>query len=123
MGKALDAAMEYFRCIRESDVDGMERIYAPHAVLALFNGTTARGPREIRDFYDTTGMRNGISPHPQEPIEDGNRCVVEIVVGLKDGRYTRVVDIFTVNNDGLITSLRIYHGVLLDEDVPTTSAT
>jgi hypothetical protein len=100
-----------------SDADGMERLFAADAVLSVFNGTVRQGRESIRDFYENSGMRQGIHPHPQEPIEEGNRCVVEIIVELRDGNYTRVVDVFTVNDDGLVGSLRIYQGLLLDEDV------
>jgi SnoaL-like domain len=118
MGTARDAAMEYFRCMRESDADSMERLFAEDAVLSLFNGTVRRGRREIRDFYENSGMQQGIRPNPQEPIEDDRRCAVEIVVGLADGSHARVVDIFTVNDDGHVSSLRIYQGLLLDGDAP-----
>jgi SnoaL-like domain len=110
--------MEYFRCMRESDADGMERLFAPDSVLSLFNGTVRRGPREIRDFYENSGMKQGVRPNPQEPFEDRRRCAVEIVVGLADGSYARVVDVFTVNDDGQVSSLRVYQGLLLDGDVP-----
>lgn len=122
MGKARDAAMEYFRCMRESDADSMEHLFALDAVLSLFNGTLRRGRADIRDFYENTGMRPGLRPHPQEPIEDGNRCAVEIVVGQQDGSYARVVDIFTVNDDGRVSSLRIYQGLLLDGDIPVDAS-
>jgi hypothetical protein len=117
MGTALIAAKEYFRCMLESDADGMERLFAADAVLSAFNGTVRRGRASIRDFYENSGMRQGIRPHPQEPIEEGNRCVVEIIVELPDGSCTRVVDIFTANDDGQVSSLRIYQGLLLDEDI------
>jgi hypothetical protein len=117
MGTARIAAKEYFRCMLTSDADGMERLFATDAVLSVFNGTVRHGRESIRDFYENSGMRQGIHPHPQEPIEDGNRCVVEIIVELHDGSYTRVVDIFTVNDDGLVSSLRIYQGLLLDQDI------
>jgi hypothetical protein len=106
--------------MHESDVDGMERLFASDAVMSIFNGTVNRGRGEIRDFYDRSGMRLGIHPHPQEPIEEGNRCLVEIVVGTKDGTYRRVVDIFTIDDDGQVTSLRIYQGLLLDGDAPAS---
>jgi hypothetical protein len=103
-----------------SDADGMERLFAPDAVLIVFNGTVRRGRAAIRDFYENSGMRQLRRPHPQDPVEEGNRCVVEIIVELQDGSYTRVVDIFTVNDVGQVSSLRIYQGLLLDED--TSSA-
>jgi hypothetical protein len=114
--------MEYFRCMLESDVAGMERLFAADAVLSVFNGTIKRGRADIRDFYDGTGMRRGIHPNPQHPIEEGNRCVVEIVVGMNDGSYGRVVDIFTVDDDGHVTSLRVYQGLLLDGDAPASTS-
>jgi hypothetical protein len=101
----------------ESDADGMERLFATDAVLSVFNGTVRRGRAPIRDFYENSSMRQGLRPHPQEPIEDGNRCVVEIIVELPDGTCTRVADIFTANDDGQVSSLRIYQGLLLDEDI------
>jgi hypothetical protein len=121
MGKARDAAMEYFRCMRESDAAGMERLFAQDAILSLFNGTIRRGRQEIRDFYENSGMRLGVRPNPQEPFEDDKRCAVEIVVGMADGSYGRVVDIFTVNDDGQVSSLRIYQGLLLDGDIPDSA--
>jgi hypothetical protein len=118
MGTAQVAAKEYFRCMLTSDADGMERLFAPDAVLSVFNGTVRRGRGAIREFYENSGMRQVLRPHPQEPVEEGNRCAVEIIVELHDGSYTRVVDIFTVNDYGQVSSLRIYQGLLMDEDIP-----
>jgi hypothetical protein len=117
VGRARIAAKEYFRCMLASDADSMERLFAPDAVLIVFNGTVRRGRGAIRDFYENSGMPQVLRPYPQEPIEEGNRCVVEIIVELHDGSYARVVDIFTVNDDGLVSSLRIYQGLLLEEDI------
>ncbi len=118
MGTARDAAIEYFRCMREGDADSIERLFAPDAVLSVFNGTLRQGRREIRDFYENSGMQQGVRPHPQEALEDDKRCAVEIVVGLPDGSWARVVDIFTVNEDAQVSSLRVYQGLLLDGDIP-----
>ena len=118
MGRAWDAAQEYFRCVRESDADAIEQLFAEDAVLVMFDGTVRRGRRDIRDFYEHTAMRSGLSPQPQQPIEDGDRCAVEIMVSGRDGRPHRPLDVFTVNDDGEITLLRAYTGHVLDEDTP-----
>jgi hypothetical protein len=99
----------------------MERLFAQDSILSLFNGTIRRGRQEIRDFYENSGMRQGVRPNPQEPFEDDNRCAVEIVVGMPDASYARVVDIFTVNDDGQVSSLRVYQGLLLDGDIPDSA--
>ena len=52
----------------------------------------------------------------QPPIEDGNRCAVEILVEGDGGELRRPVDIFTVNDAGEIVSLRMYMGHALEED-------
>jgi hypothetical protein len=122
MGAARDAAIEYFRCMREGDADSIERLFAPDAVLSVFNGTLRRGRREIRDFYENSGMQQGVRPNPQEPLEDDKRCAVEIVVGLPDGSWARVVDIFTVNEDAQVSNLRVYQGLLLDGDIPAADS-
>jgi hypothetical protein len=125
MGKARDATTEYFRCVIALDAEGMERLFASDGVLSVFGGegrpegTLKRGRSEIRNYYEGSSMRLGHHPHPQEPIEEGNRCVVEVVVELPDGTCTRVADVFTVNEEGEVTSLRVYKGLLLEEDVPS----
>ena len=118
MGSARDAAIEYFRCMREADADGIERLFAPDAFLSICDGTFRRGAREIRDFYETTAMPGLRRPNPQKPIEDGNRCVVEIIIRRRDDDVWRVVDVFTVNDEGRVVSLRVYKGELLDDDPP-----
>jgi hypothetical protein len=118
MGKASEAATEYFRCMRERDANAMEALFAADAVLSVFNGTVRRGKQEIRDFYEYSAFRGGLRPNPGPPIEDGSRCAVEIVVGRDNDSYQRVVDIFTVNEEGEVTSLRIYEGLLLQGDRP-----
>jgi len=117
MGKAWDTAQEYFRCVRASDADGIARLFADDAVLSLFDGTVRRGRGAIRDFYANTAMRPGLAPQPQAPIEDGNRCAVEIMVYGSDGVPHRPLDVFTMNDDGEITTLRAYMGHVLEEDV------
>jgi len=52
----------------------------------------------------------------EAPIEDGNRCAVEIIVRDGDGVPRRPADFFTVNDDGEITMLRAYIGHALDDD-------
>jgi ketosteroid isomerase-like protein len=118
MGKAWDAAQEYFRCMHASDAEGIEQLFAEDAVLCLYDGTVRRGRREIRDFYANSAMRPGLAPEPQPPIEDGNRCAVEIMVRASDGTPRRPLDVFTVNDDGEITILRAYTGHVLEEDLP-----
>ena len=116
MGKAWEAAQEYFRCVHGSDADGMAALFAEDAVLVMFDGTVRRGRAEIRDFYENVAMRPGLAPQAQAPIEDGNRCAVEIIVRGGDGVPRRPADFFTVNDDGEITMLRAYIGHALDDD-------
>ena len=72
MGTARDAAIEYFRCMREGDADSIERLFAPDAVLSVFNGTLRRGRREIRDFYENSGMQQGFGPTRKSPSRMAN---------------------------------------------------
>jgi hypothetical protein len=108
--------MEYFRCVRESDGPGLERIFARDATLYTFEGTIRRGRAEIRDFYETRAMGTGVEAYQQTPIEDANRCAVEIIVHHADGDVFRVVDLFTVDDEGSITNLHVYRGLLLEGD-------
>jgi hypothetical protein len=61
-------------------------------------------------------MRMGVKAYQQTPIEDANRCAVEIVVHHADGDVFRVVDLFTVDDQGSITNLHVYRGLLLEGD-------
>jgi SnoaL-like domain len=117
MGKAWEAATEYFRCMRNSDATGIEKLFAADSVLTIFDGTVRRGRDDIRDFYEHTAMWPGLRPKPQLPVEQGDRCAVEILIRRRDESVMRVADVFTVNDAGEIASLRIYKGHLLDGDL------
>ena len=67
MGSARDAAIEYFRCMREADADGIERLFAPDAFLSICDGTFRRSradPRLLRDHG------HAWSAAPQSPETD-----------------------------------------------------
>lgn len=108
MSHVSDAALEYFRCVREQDAEGIGALFASDAVVVLPNGTTLRGIDEIRPFFEGVAFANAIQPHPGVPIEAGDRCAVEITVG-EDERPS-VADVFVVGDDGRVTDLRIYSG-------------
>ena len=116
MGHASNAATEYFRCVRESDGPGLERVFASDATLYTYEGTVRRGRGEIRDFYETRAMGTGVKAYQQAPIEEANRCAVEIIVHHSGGEVFRVVDLFTVDDEGSITNLHVYRGLLLEGD-------
>lgn len=116
MGATRDIAAEYFRCVRDADGPGLERVFASDATLYTFEGTVRRGRREIREFYETRAMNTGVQARQLPAIEEGDRCAVEIVVRHADGEVFRVVDLFTVDDDGQITNLHVYRGLLLDGD-------
>lgn len=116
MGKAREAAQEYFRCVRDSDGPGMQQLFAHDALLSTSDEMRRGGP-DIRAFYESRAMGTGVKAYPQVPtIEQGNRCAVEIIVHHPDGEMLRVVDLFTVDDAGRITSLHIYRGLLQEGD-------
>jgi ketosteroid isomerase-like protein len=108
MGRASEAALEYFRCVREQDAEGIGALFAPDAVVVLPNGTVMRGIDEVRTFFENVAFANAIQPHPGVPIESGDRCAVEITVGEDDS--PSVADVFVVDGGGRVSELRIYTG-------------
>src|SRR5690349_11750337 len=54
--------------LNDGDVDGLVALYESDAVLALPDGTTATGSREIRDFYQRlVADRPAFTPGIQRP--------------------------------------------------------
>lgn len=113
----LDTAMEYFRCIKEFDKENIGKVFAQDAKLRVFarGGVVRDGHEAVSDWFVNVALTAPKRiPTTLQPIVDGNRCAVEINVEQADG-FSRVVDIFTVNDDGKIAELWIYQGVYTGE--------
>jgi ketosteroid isomerase-like protein len=117
MGRAWDTAQRYFGCVREGDADGVAALFADDGVFVMFDGTVKRGRADIRDFCANSPLRFQVTPEPLAPLEDGNRCAVEVLVREPDGNVLqRPADFFTVDDGGAITILRAFIGPTLEED-------
>jgi hypothetical protein len=102
--------------MQTSDVDGVEALFADDAVWCG-GDLTVRGRQAIREYYETSAMPARLDPRPLEPIESGDRCAIEVMVRLPDGGVIRALDVFTLDDAGLVTTMRVYTGVVLDEDL------
>ena len=103
----IETAEAYFDCMRDGDT----------AVAALFHenaqliglGTIVRGRAAIAEFY-TQSIRNASpAPRPAAPIAvEGDRVLAEVYIDLASGVTMHVIDVFDVDDDGLIRSLTYF---------------
>jgi hypothetical protein len=103
-----DSAIEYCRAVNAKDADGLRAIFADDAV-ALNTIGEFQGRDAILSFYTDVVFAHHVTVEPTHTYEAGATCVVELE-GRAPGaaEVQRMVDIFTVDPDGLITRLAIY---------------
>lgn len=137
-----DVASEYFRCIRERDAEGLTQFFAEDAARLTYKGVSAYGSEAVLDLYFTQdfavsyvwhlpdGSRHVPGPDEPQPIgslrpllpalSSGNESMVQVEVQLNDGSAYRVVDIFTLNDEGLVTQVLVYKGPHVPPDAPSS---
>ncbi len=130
-----DVAPEYLRCAREHDADGIARLFAEDAVRISFKGEVSDGHAAVLDWYVNRDFKQNYVWHmpdgsvhvpppvgsptvgtltPSLPaIVDGNHVVIDIGVELNDGSRHRAIDLFTLDEDGRVSRLLVYHGPAL----------
>lgn len=105
---ARTAADAYLEAVSSRHADRLRALFAPDAV-ALNTVGEYRGVDAILGFYVDLVFANSVTVEATAIYEAGDTCVVELegrVPGSAD--VQRMVDIFTVGSDGLITRLAIY---------------
>ena len=110
--EAIRSAIEtYIERMCESDVDGILDLYAEDATAEdPVGGTIQRGREALGKFYA------GTVPHLQVEITGpirvaGRECAVPLLAELtmNDNKlYVDVIDAFTFDDDGRITSMRAF---------------
>jgi len=107
---ALLAAIQYMTLLDAVDPHGMANLFAPDGLLQpppKYGGGVYRGRHEILAFY----IANPPVSHTRinaSYVADGRRCAVNIVATPPGGPTFDVVDMITVDDDGLIANCVVY---------------
>jgi ketosteroid isomerase-like protein len=110
------AAETYRESVNTKDLDLLRTIFADDVVL--FVPTMAldlknpdgvfHGIGEAMEFFATTSFPAQAILTYTHVYEDGNSCVVELQGRLPPGNSVEALDIFTVNDAGLVTRMAVY---------------
>ncbi len=116
MSPARAAAETYRESVNTKNLDLLRTIFAEDVVLSV--PTMAmdlknpdgvfRGIDEAMDFFATTSFKAQAMLTYTHVYEDKNSCVVELKGRLPAGNDVEALDIFTVNDDGLVTRMTVY---------------
>ena len=101
------AATAYVECVRSRDPEGLARLFAAGGVLTLPDGRSLAGSEAVRGFYRDLFDGDPPTPRITSLTEDGRRAVAELEAW-RPGRVTRAIDVFEVDDDGLLTAVRVY---------------
>ena len=115
-----DVVLEYFRRLNEGDVDQVLELFATDAVIEDPVGSVPReGAEALREYYEITLEQARCEVTVGTPVgaQDGTSVAIPVtgrLVALQDPEQRRVsiecVDIFGVDDEGLIKDLRVYWG-------------
>jgi len=116
MPPARAAAEIYRESVNTKNLDLLRTIFAEDVVLSV--PTMAmdlknpdgvfRGIDEAMDFFATTSFKAQAILTYTHIYEDENSCVVELKGRLPAGNDVEALDIFSVNDDGLVTRMTVY---------------
>jgi steroid Delta-isomerase len=105
---ARSVAAAYMDRINAKDVEGLLDLFADDCVLQPPTGTTERGKEAARAFYGGLVIPAGITMHPSRYVAEGSSCAVELEARRDGAEPMRIIDVFTVDDDGRITDLVVY---------------
>ena len=101
-------ALSYFERVRARDAAGLGRLFAEDGTLGMPDGNRIAGRAAIEAFYAGMFKTSPPTPTPKTVTAQGRRAVVELVAVMPDGRANPAADVFTFDDEGLITELSIY---------------
>lgn len=107
-GPAGQAAMAYFGHVIARDAQSVAALFSEAGKVVFTSGDVATGRAAIAAAYKA--IHDSAPPTPSVAclIEDGRRCAVEVEVTWSSGQAARVTDVFKVDEQGMIRSLRVY---------------
>jgi hypothetical protein len=103
-----ELAERYFACVRARDIDGWMALFADDARYVLPNGKHFEGAAEIRAIQTSVFASGAPFPTPQRQLIDGKAMAVEVEARLPDGSTRRTVNLYTLNDAGLIQQLSVF---------------
>jgi ketosteroid isomerase-like protein len=104
-------AERYVEAVNKADTAALLALFAEDAVISSPVGTD-QGHEEIADFHTDVLFAGEVRMTIARSIEQGNIEVVQIEGTSPvrdDGTMVHAVDIFTLNDDGLVQTLDIYY--------------
>jgi ketosteroid isomerase-like protein len=102
------AAQHYVEAVNAADLDRISSLFTPDAVLDHFFGTY-EGVDAIADFYRDVVLTSETSVTISAEVTHGDTCRVELKgQSPYSPDLVHVVDVFTVDERGLITRLEVY---------------
>lgn len=104
-------AERYVEAVNNADPAALLALFAEDATLVHPVGTD-RGHIEIADFHNDVVFASQVHMTITRHIEQGNLEVVQLQGTSpfdEDGKTVHAVDIFELNDDGLVQSLDIYY--------------
>ena len=113
---ARQAAETYHAAVNAKDLDLLRTIFADDVVLSvptmameLANPDGVfHGIDEAMAFFRTTSFKAKAILTYTHVYEDGNTCIIELKGRLPAGNDVEALDIFTVNDEGLVTRMTVY---------------
>lgn len=102
------AAAEYVAAVNAGDLERLQALFSPDAVLehpaGLFSGSAS-----ISSFYRESVLGLGTTLTAVSTTGDGRRCAVEVVGRSPLGEeVVHACDVFDVDDAGRIVSMRVY---------------
>ena len=110
VGAAADAAQAYVEIVRAADMDRLLALFHPEAVVRNQLGTY-EGHDQIAGFYRDVVFAGKAQPEIVRLMEVGDAAMAELAATSPLGRPDQVayaVDIFHVDDAGLVTKLDIF---------------
>jgi predicted SnoaL-like aldol condensation-catalyzing enzyme len=110
MGGRMSVAERYVEAVNNADTHGLLALFAEDATLAHPVGTD-QGHTEIADFHTDVIFAGQVRMTLSRNIEHGNIEVAQLesTSPLNEDTTVFTVDIFTLNDDGLVQTLDIYY--------------
>ncbi len=98
----------YFASVKARDIDTLMQLYAAQGRLLLGSGQQIVGRDALRGFFEKLFAHSPPSPEPVRILGSGLSWVAQLEITLHSGAKQRVLDLFTLTDDGEIAELAIY---------------